>query len=501
MLPGTQAQDVSRNKIYIFGSMGLPMAMISYPLSIWLPRLYASDMGLSLALIGTVISLAAIVDAITDPIMGFVSDRFRTRWGRRKPWILIGTPVFCLSVWMLLNPTSGSTVVYLALWFIMLRIGTTLFNLPYAAWSAELSANYHTRTIIQSAREKYIMVGLIGGASIPLLVEWIAEVKLEPGFIKEKFEWLGYLSQGVLNGFSQAFSAIANVSDIKDARPSTILTYYSFGILILTPLCTLLILTFVPEVRALPAKFQVHWLKAITLLFKNKLFVRIIVIEVLIVSGEHFRNILSLFFMQDYIGVRFAGEMYVVYFAVGLLAIPFWDYLAKTYGKHISLSGAMIMVSIISMWIFFLDFGSIGYFYILFALKGFCFGAFAYLPRAMIADVVDLDTIRSGDARPATYFAVMGLMAKIGYSFGGLSLPILAWVGYEAARNPVVPNTPAEIQWLGVLYAIVPTCLFMVALYLCWTWPLTSQRHARLQILLEKKNARLRARALAEQGA
>jgi hypothetical protein len=147
-------QDVSRSRIYIFGSMGLPLAMISYPLSIWLPRLYASDVGLSLALIGTVISMAAIVDAFTDPLMGFISDRVRTPWGRRKPWILLGTPIFGLSVWMLLNPSPGSTVVYLALWFIMLRIGSTLFGLPYTAWSAELSANYHTRTIIQSARRE-----------------------------------------------------------------------------------------------------------------------------------------------------------------------------------------------------------------------------------------------------------------------------------------------------------------------------------------------------------
>jgi Na+/melibiose symporter-like transporter len=488
-------QDVSRSRIYIFGSMGLPLAMISYPLSIWLPRLYASDVGLSLALIGTVISMAAIVDAVTDPLMGFISDRVRTPWGRRKPWILLGVPVFGVSVWMLLNPSPGSTVVYLALWFILLRIGSTLFGLPYAAWSAELSANYHTRTIIQSAREKYIMVGLIGGASIPLLVEWIAEVKVDPAFIREKFEWMGYISQGLLDGFSRAFSFIASSSDIQDARPATVLSYYSFGILILMPVCVLLILTLVPEVRALPAKFQVHWIKAIQLLFKNKLFVRIIAIEVLIVSGEHFRNILSLFFMQDYIGVRFAGEMYVVYFTVGLLAIPFWDFMAKRFGKHISLSGAMIFVSIISLWIFFLDFGSVGYFYILFAMKGFCFGAFAYLPRAMIADVVDVDTVRSGDARPATYFAVMGLMAKIGNSFGGLSLPILAWVGYEATRTPVVPNTPTEILWLGVLYSIVPTCLFIVALYLAWTWPLTGEKHARLQKLVERKHQRLMAKA------
>ena len=501
MKPVSPVKDISRSKIYIFGSMGLPLAMISYPLSIWLPRMYASDVGLSLALIGTVISMAAIVDAITDPIMGFLSDRLRTLWGRRKPWVLMGTPIFCFSVWMLLNPSKGVSIFYLAAWFILLRIGTTLFSLPYAAWSAELSANYHTRTIIQSAREKYIMIGLIGGATIPLVVEWIAAVKVDPGFIAGKFDWLSIFGQGFVDSFNQMFISISQWSDIVDDNPATVLSYYSFGILILMPLSTILILLFVPEAASLPAKFQVHWLKAVTTLFKNRLFVRIIAIEVLIVSGEHFRNALSLFFMQDYIGVRFAGEMYVVYFAVGLAAIPFWDYLAKRFGKHISLSGAMIFVSAISLWIFTLDYGQVGYFYILFALKGFCFGAFAYLPRAMIADVVDLDTMRSGDARPATYFAVMGLMTKIGFSVGGLSLPILAWVGYEATRHPTVLNTPTEIMWLGVLYSIVPTCMFCVALYLSWTWPLTRERHGRLQVLLERRNERLRAKAVAEQEA
>ena len=491
------SSDVSRSRIYIFGSMGLPLAMISYPLGIWLPRLYASDVGLSLAWIGIVVSLAAISDAFTDPFMGFLSDRVRTPYGRRKPWILFGMPIFCFSVWMLLNPGPGVTIYYLLLWFIMLRIGTTLFGLPFAAWSAELSANYHTRTIIQSAREKYMLIGLIGGASIPLIVEWIAEVKVDPGFISEKFHWLGYISQGLLDGFSNLFVTIANWSSIQDAKPATILSYYSFGILILMPLSTILVLLFVPEVPPLPAKYQTNWFKSFTLLFKNPLFLRIIAIEVLIVSGEHFRNALSLFFMQDYIGVRFAGEIYVVYFAIGLMAIPFWDFLAHKFDKHISLSFAMILVSIISIWIFTLDHGQVGMFYFLFAIKGFCFGAFAYLPRAMIADVVDLDTARSGDARPATYFAVLGIMTKIGYSVGGISLPILAWVGYNASRGPQVQNGPTEIMWLGILYAVIPTCMFCVALYLSWKWPLTAERHSRLQKLLENRNKRLIARARA----
>ena len=497
MVKTVSSSDVSRAKIYIFGSMGLPLAMISYPLSIWLPRLYAADVGLSLAGIGWVISMAAIVDAVTDPVMGFLSDRTRTPWGRRKPWILFGTPLFCFAVWMLLNPTQGATLFYLAMWFIALRVGSTLFGLPYTAWSAELSANYHTRTIIQSAREKYVLIGLIGGASIPLVVEWIAAVKLDPGFITAKFSWLAFVSHSLLDGFSSVFLSIAEWSDIEDSSPTTILTYYSFGIMVLMPIAVLSILTLVPEAPALPAQFQVRWLKALQLLYKNKLFVRIIAIEVLIVSGEHFRNALSLFFMQDYIGVKFAGEMYVVYFSVGLIAIPFWDFLARRLDKHISLSFAMVLVSIINLWIFTLNYGQVGYFYVLFAIKGFCFGAFAYLPRAMIADVVDLDTIRSGDARPATYFAILGLMTKIGYSIGGISLPILAWVGYQAHRGPDVVNTATEIMWLGVLYSIAPTLLFGFALYLCWTWPLTGKRHARLQALLARKNARLFEKAQA----
>jgi Na+/melibiose symporter-like transporter len=135
-----------------------------------------------------------------------------------------------------------------------------------------------------------------------------------------------------------------------------------------------------------------------------------------------------------------------------------------------------------------LDYGQVTEFYVLFALKGFCFGAFAYLPRAMLADVVDFDTVRSGTARPASYFAILGFMTKCAASFGGLSLPILGFVGYSVARN--VTNGPTELMWLGILYAIVPTLMFVVAFYLCVTWPLDAKLHQRLERLVARKQAR-----------
>jgi len=176
-LPTEPHEDPSAPKtlrtssIWIYGSLGFPLAMLGYPLGVWLPRAYATDIGISLTAIGAVISAAAIFDAITDPAMGFASDRYRTRWGRRKTWVFFGAPLLTWAVWMLLNPPPESTLGYLAFWYIFLRVGSTLLGVPYGAWGAELSGDYHTRTQLQSAREKFVILGLIGAALVPAVIE------------------------------------------------------------------------------------------------------------------------------------------------------------------------------------------------------------------------------------------------------------------------------------------------------------------------------------------
>jgi len=142
----------------------------------------------------------------------------------------------------------------------------------------------------------------------------------------------------------------------------------------------------------------------------------------------------------------------------------------------------------VSLTIFTLDYGQVWPFYILFAIKGFCFGSFAYLPRAMMADVIDLDTMQSGDPRAGSYFAILGFMTKVAYSIGGLSLIALAIVGYNTSVGAT--HSAEELRWLGILYAIVPTISFGLGLYLCWTWPLTAHKHAKLQRILEARQAR-----------
>ncbi|MEJ2088874.1 MAG: MFS transporter [Gammaproteobacteria bacterium] len=441
--------DIDRSSIWIYGSLGFPIALLGYPLGIWLPRAYDTYIGIETYLVGAVISIAAVFDAVTDPAMGYASDSFRTRWGRRKAWVLVGAPFLALALYFLLNPERGSTVLYLGAWFVFLRVGTTVLGVPYTAWGMELSGEYNTRTRIQAAREFFVLLGLIAAAAVPAVVETIYG---------------------------------------DDATAVMVLNAYTWLAVPLLLLITVLVVLRVPEPPPRAREGQVRFVRSLALMYRNKLFLRVLAIETLVGGGEAFRNALSLYFMQDYIGAPRAGTLYLVYFAMGLAAIPIWNWLAKRFGKHRSLSAAIVLVGAVSIAIFTLDYGQVWEFYVLFAIKGFCFGSFAYLPRAMLADVIDLDTLRSGDARTGGYYSIYGFMTKLAHSIGGTSLIALALVGYDTAIGAA--HGPTELLWLGVLYAMVPTALFCLALYLCWTWPLTSSKHAQLQRLLEAREAR-----------
>ena len=86
---------ITKRTAWIYGSMSLPIAIISYPLAVWIPRLYSTEIGLNLTVIGMVIFAAAIFDAISDPDGVYVGS-IQHPWGRRKPWILFGVPLYAL---------------------------------------------------------------------------------------------------------------------------------------------------------------------------------------------------------------------------------------------------------------------------------------------------------------------------------------------------------------------------------------------------------------------
>jgi Na+/melibiose symporter-like transporter len=185
--------------------------------------------------------------------------------------------------------------------------------------------------------------------------------------------------------------------------------------------------------------------------------------------------------MRDVVGIETIGTAYLVYFATGLAAIPLWLALGRRIGKHRAFAVSMLSVSLISVAMFFLERGDYWPFMFFFVAKGFCFGGLQFLPLAMLADVIDVDSLRSGGRRAGVFFALAGMTSKGATAFGsGISVNFLALTGFDPSGQ-IGANDVSQLTSLAVLYAIVPAIFFCSALYIAWHYPLTSERHAEIR--------------------
>lgn len=451
--------------IFLHGSVGLPTAMFGYPIAIWLPAFYAGELGVSLAVVGTMIMLARLSDVVTDPVIGYFSDRSNSKFGRRKPFMVAGLPILVLGVMCLFVPKQlgfeGIGPMHLVLWISFMFLGSTLVYIPYYAWGAELSPDYDERSRITAIREIFILVGLALAAAIPFAVELIngAGAGRDPGLVLEAMAWV---------------------------------------IVILMPSLVLFVVWRVAEPRV-ETRREVPLLEGLRLVSKNGPMLRVLAIILIVTGGEAFRNALSLFFMRDVIGINSIGSLYFIYFGAGLAAIPFWLWLGRKISKHKAFAVCMAAVAGISIATYFLGEGDETPFTLLFTAKGFCFGGLQFLPLSMLADVVDVDTARSKGQRAGTFFAISGMTGKLATAFGtGISLNVVAFFGFNPS-GVAGANGATELQWLSVNYAIMPAVFFIAALWLTWNYPLSAERQARLRGLIERRTARLEAELIAAQ--
>jgi Na+/melibiose symporter-like transporter len=462
-----------RSTIYAYASISLPLAVIGYPLAVYLPPFYAQEIGISMAMVGLMLLIARITDVITDPLIGRLSDRWQTGFGRRKPWLVLGTVLMIVAAFQVFMPAKGAGAIYLLVWTSILYLGWTMVMIPHHAWGAELSEFYHERSRVTAAREIYILCGLLLAGIVPAFIQGMG-ARFEAGkaqgpFMQFLIRLLG--EEGTLGtGLAPILSAIA------------------WMMIILLPLAVLWAVFGVKETTPRAAG-RIDWKKGMAILKKNSPFQLMMLMLVVVVAAESFRSALSVFFMQYVIDIQAKiGLMYLIYFVAGILGIPVWLFLGKKIGKHRALCAAALISGLAIASMYFLDAGHLKLFAVLFAIKGFCFGAYQLLLSSMLADIVDLDIAQSGEQRTGLFFAFSGMATKMAMAAGvGVSLGLLSLAGFNAA---VGIHTPRQIMALKILYIGGPLLLYLTVFFLARKYPLTSRHHNKLRRIITRRNAR-----------
>jgi Na+/melibiose symporter-like transporter len=253
------------------------------------------------------------------------------------------------------------------------------------------------------------------------------------------------------------------------------------------PILFAITLTLVPEPPIEDLHIQPPTLKeSFKVIGENKPFLMILGGLGVLMAGGIIGATLHIIVMEKYFDARKLFPIILGSESIaGIVSIPLWLWLAKRIGKHRAMAIGVMWMAVWSAPIPLLKPDDDILYAACIIIRGFGGGALAVLIGAMIADVVDIDTLKTGQARNGLYFAMVGMLGKIGIAFGalvGTTLPTL--FGFQTA-NAV--NSPEALFALLVTYAWVPMVIMGLAAPFFWFYPLTEQEQMRLRFEIERK--------------
>lgn len=435
-----------------------PVAVVDlalWPTGYIIPTHYAKMTALSLETIGLVILLSKIIDAVTDPVMGYLADRIETPFGRRKPWLLIGAPIFLVGIFMLLTPTAQTGLAYFAAAWVVMYIGYTIVTVPHNSWQMELVREYDERQRVATYRTVASFGGSMMFMAMPLLMLPITGTTAFTAEVLEIIAWV------VVACFA-LFVPLAVMVTPKEQRLSR------------------------REVKLT----QMH-----TLFTNNRPFQIFIAAYLLWGIGAGVWSKLTYLYVDAYLGIP---EMFTFIlagtFAMRLLALPMWTWLVRRSEKKtiwmVSVFGLAMVLPIIALvppgegafvWILVLS-----------MLVGVFDAGVMLLPFSMMGDIADYDSYKNNFDRTASFKSMLSLMTKSVLAVGGGAGFMLAGLaGFQATgENTVFSERLFQLIALGI-----PAASFLMAGVVIRYTSLTRARHREIIEEIERRRGSEEAEA------
>ena len=473
------------------------MQTLKHKLPFWLKLLYGSgDWGLSsigmmrsifyalyltdvvgieprLASIGALVGI--VWDAVNDPLIGMLSDRMQTRWGRRRPFLLWFAFPFGLSFVILWSaPNWGSQIaltIYVTLAFMISDTLTTLVAMPYLALTPELTRDYDERTTLSSFRTVFQLLAAI---AVVVAAPMIVDEVIQMGGTQQQ----GYMLAGAIFGLSGAFPLFfigwfvrekftpeqqvdLPFREILRIAWKNIPFRYAAGIYMFNWSAVDMIAIIFPY-------FLLYWVAQGNLLAK----VNILGLDLALESA-------------------FFGIMMVVC----ILCVPFWLWLAKTRNKREAYILGMAFWVVVQAMIFTIQPGDTNYLLLIGALAGVGVSAAYILPDSILPDVIEWDELRTRRRQEGVYYGIRTLIRKLtGALVIFITLQTLGWSGYQSPPDGAIQFSQPDSALMAIrlMVSLLGAVVLAGSIALAWSYPLSREKYERIQKLLKRRREEIR---------
>jgi len=393
---------------------------------------------LGAGLAGTAMLVGKICDAITDPTVGYLSDRTRSRWGRRRPWMFWGAIfLFFTMIVQYTNPHIESQIwlfLYMALAYCLLTTAFTMVNIPYGSLTPELTPDFDERTTLNAFRMSFAVVGTFIAAGTVL--------QIAGAFPSHDTGWTAVAA---VMGAIMLVTAFITVFTVKE-----------------------------PSKAASEALEQEGFLKTYTAAFGNGPFVLALSAFALHIAGTAVIQGALIYYFKYINGGAASFELALVCLLLPVLIfIPFWTFLSKRIGKKWCYNAGMALVAaaVIVIFLFARQAGPV-FFYIVMGIAGIGFSTHYVMPWSMVPDAVELDYANHGVRREGAFYGIWNFMNKVGVAVAnGVTGWVLAGFGYVANA----PQTETAKLGIQLLVGPVAAVFYVAGVVVLSFYPITKK--------------------------
>ncbi|MCF7929041.1 MAG: MFS transporter [Spirochaetales bacterium] len=431
------------------------------------------SVGLPAAVAGTALMIGKIWDAVTDPAVGYLSDRTRSRWGRRRPYLLFGSFALWASMILLFTSPAGTVgegnisgvFIWACLSFCLANTALTVVNIPYGALTPELTPDYHERTVLNGYRMSFAIVGTFIGAALVLPIVGLAET--------ERAGWslMGAVTGGIMAGtalitfFTVKERFRADEADTNGSTPDKASGLEKDSSAEGPP---------IKGDRPSEGVLQ-SYLSAL----REKPFLLALVPWTLHITGVTVIQSALLYYYRYIFREESAFQLaLLVLLLAALLAIPLWVWAAKRIGKKLVWNiGMAIFATVILLFFFFGETAGVGASYYFLAAAGIGFSTHYVMPFAILPDVVEYDADRNGVRREGVFYGLWTFVSKLGQA---IALLVSGWVLDIFGYVPAAVQTPSAEFGIRFLVGPVPALLFVGGILTLSFYPITRRVYESL---------------------